>query len=1276
MNENRWQQIEDLYHQALRRRPDERERFLSEACVGDDALRSEVLSLISYDDRAENFLKRPPMEVAATKLAQDLPTVEVSGPAATSFSSELIPGGMLRHFRILRKIGQGGMGEIYQAEDTKLGREVAIKLLPEDLIRSAGARERFLREARAASALNHSNIVTVHAIEESDGLDFIVMEFVKGKTLSRLIAEGPMPLDQLLDIGLQVTRAISAAHASGIIHRDIKPANILITESGQAKVLDFGLAKRVAPSKDDKINNLSGDLTEAGLVMGTIVYMSPEQTRGEPLDLRSDLFSLGVVLYEAATGRLPFEGPSALTVMHEIATSDPPAPSRIVPSLPREFDLLIERAMAKDKLNRFQESSEIEASLSSILESRSSASVAPAVVSQTASASLVGREPQLRRLESLLESAINGSGKVVFITGEPGMGKTSVSDEFLKQAGGSNIIRARGRCVEQYGTGEAYLPFLDALGGLLQGRERERMASMLRTYAPTWCLQFPGSFASKGAMEQLQRETIGATKERMMRELADCLEAVARTSPILMLLEDLHWADPSSVDLLRHLCQRADTQRMMVVGTYRPEDIERTNHPLKKYKLEMEAHSQCEEIALRLLTEEQLSEYLNARFKPNNFASELAALVQRKTEGHPLFATSLITFLSERGDLIQASEGWRLARPVGEMDLEAPENVRSMIRKKIQSLDEEDRRTLQFASIEGDEFHSTVLAELLGVEEVGLEERLERVARLYRLVDTVGDEELPDGTLTTRYRFAHALFQNELYGEVLSKRRVLLHRKAGEKLREHFGQESSRIATQLAIHFERGREFELAISYLIHAGDNAVKLFASDEARDHYTRALGLIEKLPAANRAAVALRIYQQRGAVNLYVTDFPQAVNDYRRMRDCAMEMGDAEAESNALIGMSHAQYWAHQLDEMATSVYEAVRAVERSKSEPLRLELIGMVAAKHNCYGELDEAKPLLEEVIRSGRAVGHKPALLNGLIWRGQLHFFQTEYKKAEEILTEARVVSEELRNGFQLLHSLFFLGLLRANTGRMSEALATLNEAIEMAARNGDRFWVSRLPNCIGFIHNELQDFEGALRYNKEGVKVAQRDKVLEAESNSLINLGSTLMQVGKPSETLPAFRNVEEIFARDAWFRWRYNIRLQAGKAQYWLKEGNLEQAEQYAKKLLDMATQFDAGKYIASAHKVMAEIAIARNDLSSAESQMKTALKILEKRPVVVLAWKAYALNARLSSQLNQPDRARESYKRAAEMIDNIARNVTDDRLRTIFLTSNAVQEVVSGLA
>src|SRR5713226_3349090 len=291
----------------------------------------------------------------------------------------------IAHYRILRQLGKGGMGIVYEAEDTKLARRVALKFLPEATHRDEQALERFLREARAASALNHPGICTIHAIEEHDGRTFIAMELLEGQTLDKLIPLGSLPIPRTLDIGSQLADALDAAHKKGIIHRDIKPANIFVTERGSVKILDFGLAKLLPEHHADFGGETTlGDpetllLTSPGTAVGTISYMSPEQARGEELDARSDLFSLGGVLYQLTTGKLPFPGSTSAVVFDNILNSAPLAPITLNPGAPAELEQIINKALEKDREVRYQIAAELRADLKRLrreTESRGIADVA------------------------------------------------------------------------------------------------------------------------------------------------------------------------------------------------------------------------------------------------------------------------------------------------------------------------------------------------------------------------------------------------------------------------------------------------------------------------------------------------------------------------------------------------------------------------------------------------------------------------------------------------------------------------------------------------------------------------------------------------------------------------------------------------------------------------------------------------------------------------------------------------------------------------------------
>jgi serine/threonine protein kinase/Tfp pilus assembly protein PilF len=341
MTPERWRQVEQVYHSALEREESQRSSFLKEACADDEVLRREVESLLAHKDQAESFIEVPALETAAKGLA-------------TSQHQSLI-GRQVGPYKIHSLLGVGGMGEVYLAQDPRLDRAIALKILPAELASDPDRIRRFIREAKAASCLKHPNVATIYEIGKSDAFHFIAMEYVEGQTLAVKINGRPLPIAEIVDIGIQVADAMDEAHRKGITHRDIKPANLMLTSREQVKILDFGLAKVARPESGAKGSDISTVVkTETGVVLGTLQYMSPEQVLGKEVDHRTDIFSLGVLFYEMATGRLPFTGTSSSETMDRILHGKPDAIARFNYNVPAELERIIRKCLEKDRERRYQ----------------------------------------------------------------------------------------------------------------------------------------------------------------------------------------------------------------------------------------------------------------------------------------------------------------------------------------------------------------------------------------------------------------------------------------------------------------------------------------------------------------------------------------------------------------------------------------------------------------------------------------------------------------------------------------------------------------------------------------------------------------------------------------------------------------------------------------------------------------------------------------------------------------------------------------------------------
>jgi hypothetical protein len=755
---------------------------------------------VALDLIAAEFRLRQPREpgLAATEYARRFPQYrsELAPRFAATKVSTGAEGDALRRplyahpdvlpavagYEVLGPLGRGGMGVVYSARQLSLDRLVALKFLPEECTRDPAWLERFRREALTASALNHPHICTIYDSGECAGRPFLSMELVAGRTLAELVGNRPAVADVAPLIG-QAARALAAAHAAGVVHRDIKPQNLMARADGIVKVLDFGLARRV--SADGAADPAAG--TDPGTRVGTLLYMSPEQARGEPVGTASDIFSLGIVLYELATGQHPFTALSEAGVSQAVVEQHPVPIPRLNPEVPAALDALVQRMLAKDACLR-PTASEVVAALADLTEFKGGRA---ADLPESATRHVtVGRQAEQAALRASFGSAATGRGLIVCVTGEPGLGKTALVEEFLDEltVRDQPPFLARARCSERLAGTEAYLPFLEAIDSLVQGAGGAAVAQVMKVVAPSWYVQLVPLATEDPALVRVLEEAKVASQERRKRELGVFLQEMSRRRPLVLFLDDVHWADPSSVDLLAYLGGKCAGLRVLLVLAYRPSDLVLGQHPFGPVKLDLQGRGVCREIALPFLSRDDLVRYLALDFAGHCFPEALAEIIHARTEGNPLFMVDLLRYLRDRGVIAQECGVWALVQALPDLERELPESVRGMVQRKVTQLAADDRQLLMAASVQGPEFDSAVVADILGWDPANVEERLDILERVHFLVMRIHEQTFPDRTLTLRYRFVHVLYQNALCAALPPTRRAAWSAAAARALLLHHGE--------------------------------------------------------------------------------------------------------------------------------------------------------------------------------------------------------------------------------------------------------------------------------------------------------------------------------------------------------------------------------------------------------------------------------------------------------------------------------------------------------
>jgi DNA-binding winged helix-turn-helix (wHTH) protein/tetratricopeptide (TPR) repeat protein len=572
---------------------------------------------------------------------------------------------------------------------------------------------------------------------------------------------------------------------------------------------------------------------------------------------------------------------------------------------------------------------------------------------------LVGRTAELAQLHHCLATAMGGSRQVVFVTGDQGIGKTSLVDAFISivnpdgpsdpdDAHAARPLIARGQCIRAHGAGEAYMPFLEALSGLGASPHRKQIIPLLHRYAPLWLAQMP-SLVSSAQLQSLQRSTLGATRERMMREMAEALEAITAQTSLILILEDLHWSDYSTLDLISYWAQRRSLSRLLLIATYRPSDIAVNHHPLRTIQQELEAHRQCLELPLSSLDGATVQEYLGRRYPGHRFPKEVASWLQDRTGGNPLFMVNVLDHLATHGLLLLSNGRWILNTTLETAAQTVPPTIQQIIERQFERHPPEEQQLLMTASVNGDEFSAAEVAAMLGKKVEKIDAGFRAVAKrniFLQRADTAA-------TSSSRYKFNHALYQTICYQLLPEELRTQYHRKIAGYIEKTNPDHLGKLAARLAVHYDRGHQPGPALQYYQKAAENANARYAGQEALELATQGLQLLSLIPEGpDRIEQEIRLLNSLGtalmsARGLGIEEVRQTFN---RARTLFSQLSKRrQADQRALLFSSLYGLWCYH---WAHAAYAAAR--------DLAEKMLQLAEAEHKAF-MLDQAHYSLGSIL---------------------------------------------------------------------------------------------------------------------------------------------------------------------------------------------------------------------------------------------------------------------------------------------------------------------------
>ena len=879
---------------------------------------------------------------------------------------------------------------------------------------------------------------------------------------------------------------------------------------------------------------------------------------------------------------------------------------------------------------------------------------------------LVGRNGPLATLDKVTQRMLAGDRQVVFITGEVGIGKTSLIEMAMEQLSRYRVETLCGFCTERFSTNEAFLPLIDALTTRCRGPDGSAVLEAVRTHAPTWLLQMPG-FLDVADHAAFRNEVFGATRERMLREFCDLLEALSVDRPWVLVIEDMHWSDFQTVDVLSRFAHGDRKAQVLVLATYRVGESVTEGHPVRRLHQDLEIHGRCSELQLDRLSKTEVEHHLALRFEDEKLASTLSGPMFGRTQGQPLFIASLVDYLVNHESIVEIDGAWRLGSGTALSEDVVPKDLINMITHRIDRLSENAQQLLEAVSVAGRECSAALVAAGLSRDVVETEEVLEGLARKDHMLVSSGVSEWPDGTYSGSYAFHHILYQNVLYRRLSPAWRLQIHHRMGERLEQGYAGRTENIAAALALHFERSRDLPRALRYLSQAAENSAKRLGHEEATNYLSRALGILDRLgTTTDLYGPRTSLLRQRSWARRSAGDLAGSVRDLEEIIACAADAGQLRHEVNGLLAVS--RFCLHADRRMCLRASNEALAKSEALEDDAFKALVQGSSASINLWlkGWQEQDAALCEKALRVTADARDHGTLIRRYGIEGILECLRSRYEECRRSGTDGKKLAQEVGDVYIFVLFNVMESTALIHLGQWQRLQRETIAALALAERNANRPAITLCRLTLAWLHVEAMDFHGA-RDLCEGVDQAVLEENPFAFFFQRAVLAKAFVGLNEPQRARQQFDDVMQRLNSDG-IMMDYTIYAQLHHClcEYSLQVGDIAQARTSATKLYEYVAPAPDRNHLAQAHGLLSRIALAAGDLEEARAELSRALSALGDANMPLAAWRVYQAGVEVCESLGEPAEAARYRARFEDVIRTLAGNFEpDDRLRSSLLAA-----------